>query len=107
MRQASTGSVASAGRMTTRVGTARRPAGARGAAGGGPEGGNPRAPARGGGAGGRARGRGGEFGVSPPVRVVLLGPFGFQPGAALPGEPPVRERFVGHVKRLEAGPAKA
>src|SRR5260370_42301478 len=45
--------------------------------------------------------------VTPRVRVVRLGPFGFQRGAALPGAPPVRERVVGYVKRLEAGPAKA
>src|SRR5256885_8586303 len=39
--------------------------------------------------------------------LVLLRPLGFEAGAALPGEPPVRERFVRHVERLEAGPAEA
>src|SRR2546430_14282994 len=38
-------------------------------------------------------------------RVVLLRPLGFEAGAAPPGEPPVRERFVRHVERREAGPA--
>src|SRR6266567_1098509 len=48
-----------------------------------------------------------ELRVCPPVRVILLRPLGFEPGAALPGEPPVLERLLGDVKRLEAGPAEA
>src|SRR5438445_10377842 len=48
-----------------------------------------------------------ELRVGLPVGVVFLRPLRFEPGAALPGEPPVREGFVGDVKRLEAGPAEA
>ena len=49
----------------------------------------------------------GELRECLPIRFVLLRPLGFEAGAALPGEPPVRERFVRHVERLEAGPAEA
>ena len=48
-----------------------------------------------------------ELRVGLPVGVVFLRPLRFEPGAALPREPPVREGFVGDVKRLEAGPAEA
>src|SRR2546422_8122896 len=49
---------------------------------------------------------GGELRECLPIRFVLLRPLGFEAGAALPGEPPVRGRFVRRGERLPAGPAR-
>src|SRR5256886_4933910 len=49
---------------------------------------------------------GGEVGVSLAVGAVLPLPLGFEPRSPLAGAAPLRQRFLGDMEWLEAGPAQ-